>query len=151
LNKHSVDTRVILVNRCFVFNPEGKLLILKRAESCSNNPGKWEIPGGRMDVTKNLDRELKREVYEETGLDIEPIEQCQYAVTHFITDGKYQGFPYIALFHSANNIGGDVILSEEHFAYEWVYHEELLTFDMTPQVFKAATWLREFFSHKTTT
>lgn len=46
-------------------NDEGKILMIK-----SPDRG-WEIPGGQVEVGENLTQALKREVKEETGIDIE--------------------------------------------------------------------------------
>lgn len=60
--------RVVLVNRSFVVRQDKKILIIKRAENDSNNPGKWEVPGGKLDAGQDLTDAREREVLEETGL-----------------------------------------------------------------------------------
>ena len=58
-----------------LFNPEGKLLALKRGITAPWKPGHWNITGGMVgDFIKNelpLNAAL-REVKEETGLNINP-------------------------------------------------------------------------------
>ena len=48
---------------------EGKILLIKRGAEPSK--GKWSIPGGRLEWSETLVEALKREVREETGLEIE--------------------------------------------------------------------------------
>jgi len=48
-----------------IVNDEGKILMIK-----SPDRG-WEIPGGQVEAGENLTEALKREVKEETGIDIE--------------------------------------------------------------------------------
>jgi len=49
-----------------------KLLLVQKSLDDPHNPGKWEVPGGRMDFGEDVDEHIKREVKEEVGLDIEP-------------------------------------------------------------------------------
>ena len=49
----------------------GKILLLKRAETQEFLPGIWEDMGGRIKQFEEPEDALKREVKEETGLEIE--------------------------------------------------------------------------------
>lgn len=57
--------------KALIKNPEGKYLILRRsAEKYPNVKGRWDIVGGRIDPGSTLWTNLKREIREETNLDI---------------------------------------------------------------------------------
>ena len=49
--------------KALIYNSEGKLLLLEFTR------GIWDLPGGRMQKGESLEETLRREVYEETGLD----------------------------------------------------------------------------------
>ena len=53
-----------------VRDEEGRCLLLKRSMSSKGNPGKWDLPGGKVDIGESFDQGLLREVAEETGLTI---------------------------------------------------------------------------------
>lgn len=66
-----------------IFNEEGKLLLRRRNQRNSNNPGEsfegdWELPGGGVEETNNeqaldermIGAELAREVEEEIGISV---------------------------------------------------------------------------------
>ncbi|HTX61499.1 MAG TPA: NUDIX domain-containing protein, partial [Methanobacterium sp.] len=59
-----------LAVRALITDDDGKILILKRSVDSKTNPGKWELPGGKVDQGEPFDKALIREVYEETGLKI---------------------------------------------------------------------------------
>jgi nucleoside triphosphatase len=52
-----------------VFNPEGKILMIKSHKW----RGKYVIPGGHIELGERMEDALKREIKEETSLDIHDI------------------------------------------------------------------------------
>jgi 8-oxo-dGTP diphosphatase len=132
-----------LVSRCFIRRRDRKLLILRRALT-DNNAGKWECAGGKLDEGQDLMHAREREVMEETGLLTSPIHSLVFAESYVIGSGKYKGMPYVALFNIDRVIGGKLKLSEEHVAYAWVTYDEMMTYDLTDQVRKAAIILKKY-------
>jgi 8-oxo-dGTP pyrophosphatase MutT (NUDIX family) len=66
-----VGTRpLILVGaEVLVFDPAGRLLLQRRSDT-----GDWAIPGGMMEPGETLEENARREVQEETGLEIGELE-----------------------------------------------------------------------------
>lgn len=52
----------------------GRLLLVRKSASDPFHPGRWEVPGGRLEVDADLDLDdhIRREVWEEVGLKIDP-------------------------------------------------------------------------------
>lgn len=50
----------------------GRLLLVQKSHADPEVPGFWEVPGGRLALDQPLDNHLKREVFEEVGLDVTP-------------------------------------------------------------------------------
>ncbi|MFG2090769.1 MULTISPECIES: NUDIX domain-containing protein [unclassified Spirillospora] len=52
----------------------GRLLLVRKSASDPFHPGRWEVPGGRLEVADDLDLDdhIRREVWEEVGLKIDP-------------------------------------------------------------------------------
>jgi 8-oxo-dGTP pyrophosphatase MutT (NUDIX family) len=50
----------------------GKLLLIQKSLEDPNQPGKWEVPGGRMEFGEDVDVHIMREVAEEVGIPVAP-------------------------------------------------------------------------------
>src|SRR5687767_13688334 len=57
--------------KAFIVSENGLLAIQKSLDD-PNQPGKWEVPGGRLDFGEDVDNHIQREVLEETGIQIAP-------------------------------------------------------------------------------
>ena len=133
--------QVVLVNRALVLNEKKEVLLIKRSKGDSYMPGKWELPGGKLDAGQDISNALEREVLEETGLAVLPTDKVAYWHSKILTKGKYKGLPYIVLIGLANSIGGEVKLSKEHDDYAWVSKDEVFSYDLVHQTRLALTVL----------
>ena len=94
---------------------DGKLLIVKREPKNVQTPGIWEIPGGRLEIGEDPVEGMKREMLEETGLEVEVV--MPFSVRHFT---RKDGQVITMLVFLCKALGDDVKLSAEHTHYEWV-------------------------------
>ena len=67
--------------KAFIVDSRNHVLILKRALNDPERPYFFEIPGGRLNPHEDIFIGLRREIKEETGLDIEPL--FPLSVRHF--------------------------------------------------------------------
>jgi 8-oxo-dGTP pyrophosphatase MutT (NUDIX family) len=103
---------------------DGRVLLIKRAPDLWVDPGRWELPGGKMEHGELLDDALTREVREETGLEVrvgDPVHVCQFTV---------EPFWVTCITFACERAGGEVTLSEEHGDFAWVVPEELAQVDL---------------------
>jgi 8-oxo-dGTP pyrophosphatase MutT (NUDIX family) len=49
-----------------------KILLVRKSAEDPNSPGLWDLPGGRMKESEDVDEHLAREVLEETGFIVTP-------------------------------------------------------------------------------
>ena len=120
-----------LAVRVLLTDQDGKILILKRSTDSKTNPGKWELPGGKVNQNESFDHALIREVYEETNLKI--------ALEH-VVGASEQNLHIIRAVHiimSGKIIEGDLNLSNEHEGYAWVFMETLSDYEL-------ADWLQDY-------
>jgi nucleoside triphosphatase len=108
-----------------IFNTEGKLFLM-----CSH---KWHdmytVPGGHIELGENMVKALKREVKEETNLDIFDIE----LITHqeFIFDDQFWKKRHFIFFDfSCRTNSTEVILNHEAQDYIWVSLDDVFDLDL---------------------
>lgn len=100
-----------------------KILLLRESAEHDTNTkaGKYQFPGGRIDPGEPFEQGLRREVMEETGMEIE-IGQPIFAGEWFPV---IKGIPYqiVGMFLICRSQTADVRISDEHDAFIWLAEE----------------------------
>lgn len=102
---------------------EGKVLIAKRNEGSNYTNGKWEFPGGKVELNENEFDAIQREIKEEFELEIEAKE--------FMVNNVHE-YPHKTIdlrLYKCEYLSGDFKLNA-HTAYEWVDKQNLLNYDL---------------------
>lgn len=113
-------------------NPEGKFLLLRRSlKKYPGVHGAWDIVGGRIDVGSTLLENLKREVREETGLELSDSPKLVSAQDILRIPGRH----VVRLTYTAN-IDGEPKITDDHEEFRWFTLEELKDLDDLDIYFK---------------
>ena len=103
-----------LAVRAIIRDDHGRCLLLKRSAANKGFVGQWEWPGGKVDPGESFDAALRREVREETGLEIE----LQKVIGAFDFEMAQARIATLCL--EAIPAGGSLRLSDEHDESAWV-------------------------------
>ncbi|MEO9365073.1 MAG: NUDIX domain-containing protein [Nitrososphaera sp.] len=63
--------RLFFAQKAFIVK-DGQLLLVRKSADDPDQPGLWEVPGGRMELGEDLQDHIRREVREEVGLEVKP-------------------------------------------------------------------------------
>lgn len=109
--------------------PDGRVLLLKRAATRSTNPDKWCFVTGYIEVGEAPREAAIRELREELGLDAEPVRAGSVVDVPTGEGETLHIHPYL---FDVEDL--DVVLDEEHVAYEWIRPGEIHQYDTVPQL-----------------
>ncbi|MEV1239103.1 NUDIX hydrolase [Nonomuraea sp. NPDC050022] len=104
--QHSVSVAGVIID------DHGRALLTQRRDN-----GRWEAPGGVLERDEDVTSGLLREIYEETGLRVEPV----------TLTGVYKNMTrgIVALVFRCKVIGGRLTETDETRAFRWVTADEV--------------------------
>jgi 8-oxo-dGTP diphosphatase len=97
-----------------------KYFAVKRSSSTATYPNCWDFTGGKLEQGESPKEGIKREVKEETNLDIAPLHPT------FLFSEKLNNHYVVFVVWKCKLLGGKVKLSHEHTEQKWVTKKELL-------------------------
>ena len=122
----------------------GKILLVRRAQEPLK--GRWSIPGGLLELGEPLQDGVRREVREETGLEVEPTEPIEILDRIYCEEGRVR-YHYVIVDYLCRVTGGSLQAAsdaaEVHWATrsEWSSHSALALEPITVRVLEKA-WQR---------
>jgi len=115
-----------------IFSPEDKLLLMQ-SHKWRN---RYVVPGGHIELGETMQDALRREVKEETGLDIYDIEFLMFQ--EFIFDDAFWEKRHFIFFdYISRTDSTHVTLNSEAQEYVWVSLEEALELPLDPYTERA--------------
>ena len=136
MEDHAKDkTHLILVNG--VIFRENKVLVSQRSLEELHEPGKWTIPGGKVEKTEGgifniIEKTLKAEVKEETGIDIKDEVELLTNNTFIRSTGQHVVAMVFKCFYGS----GEATPLEDTIDCKWVTIEEVEKMEFAPNVKK---------------
>lgn len=122
---------IVVAVTAFVQDDHGRLLMIRRTD---NNM--YSIPGGAQDVGEPIGHTVVREVKEETGIDVVPIDVIGIYSdpNHVIVYKNGEIRQQFSICFRAQATGGDVRTSDESSEVQWVSPENLAELNIHPSI-----------------
>ncbi|GAA3637842.1 NUDIX domain-containing protein [Lentzea roselyniae] len=124
-------TNIVVAVTAFVRDEHGRLLMIRRTDN-----DLYSIPGGAQDVGETIGQTVIREVKEETGIDVEPVDivGVYSDPKHIIayTDGEVR--QQFSICFRAQPTGGELRTSTESSEVHWVNRGDLDALNIHPSI-----------------
>ena len=114
---------------------DGALLLVRRGKAPAL--GRWSLPGGRVDWGETLSDALRREVAEETGLEVAPGKLAGLVERRYLDEG----FRYVILDYHVTVTGGTLRPGSDVTDARWVLPSEMVRLELSDGLLEA---LRDF-------
>ncbi len=121
-----------------------RVLLVRRAREPLK--GVWSIPGGGLELGETLAEGLRREIREETALDIEILERVEVFERIMRDGGGRVQYHYVLIDYLCEPAGGVLRAGDDVDDARWVEHDSLAEFTVTkgtPAVIDKAFQLRD--------
>jgi 8-oxo-dGTP diphosphatase len=111
-----------------IWNGRREVLLIRRTKQ--PRLGEWSLPGGKVEFGENLVVALKREIREETGLEIEIMGLIDVAETIDDASAGAAGGHFVLIDYAAKWVSGEAVAGSDAADATWVPIEDLGDYPM---------------------
>jgi len=118
-------SKIIVAVGAVIEDNEGRILLVKhKPERKGYWQGKWICPGGSLELGETLEEGARREVKEETGLDID-IQKLLLPFERIVREGRKTALRVIYIDFVAKVVGGEFTPASDVGEGRWVTRSEM--------------------------
>lgn len=120
-------TRVIV---CAVIEKNNSLLFGRKKEKKGPYPNAWHLLGGGVNDGESLNDAIKREIKEESGIEVEIIRSLGFAEdSEPSKNGKITHYIFLAFL--AKYVSGEIMADDDIKRLAWIEKDELVKIELT--------------------
>jgi 8-oxo-dGTP diphosphatase len=123
---------ISLVAKILIRKADGEFLVLKRSASDAIRPLEWDLPGGGIERSEDPNLAVLRELKEEAGLEAKNVR-----IVSVTSENKTPEVHKLTFIYSGQPTSLDVVLSDEHIAFEWIQPQAFEDLEI-PEKYKKA-------------
>ena len=134
---------LLLVVAAVLIDADGRVLVCQRGPGQSH-PGQWEFPGGKIEPGETPEAALRRELWEELG--VEPCPTClqpfSFASHAYPASKDRQAWHLLMPLYLCRQWDG-IVRPAEHQSVRWVWPDEVARMDLVEADVELARELRD--------
>lgn len=115
-----MQTRVS--QKAVILNQQGEILAIFRTETAPSHPNTWDFPGGVLEAGEDPMESIRREIQEETGLEVGDLIPFDVEAHKYEDDQEF----WVTIAYKALAKDDKIKLSFEHNDFRWVSPGEFL-------------------------
>ena len=122
--------RPLLGVGALIFNAENAILLIERGQEPLK--GYWTLPGGLVEPGERLEAAVRREILEETGLQVIPVSVVEIFQRIMLDpDGRCE-YHYVVIDYLCQATGGELRAASDVAAAGWVKPEDFPRYKLSP-------------------
>jgi ADP-ribose pyrophosphatase YjhB (NUDIX family) len=123
----------------------GRVLLIRRGREPLK--GAWSIPGGLLEQGEELAAGVRRELKEETGLDVKPLEVLA-VFDRVFREGPRVRYHYVIVDYACRLKGGRLRPASDVLDARWVRREDLIQYHLSEKAASVLLQAFEFFKKR---
>jgi ADP-ribose pyrophosphatase YjhB (NUDIX family) len=123
----------------------GRVLLIRRGSEPLK--GEWSIPGGMVELGEDLAEAARRELKEETGLEVEPLEVLT-VFDRILREGRRVKYHFVILDYACRLKRGRLKPASDVLDARWVRREDLPQYHLTERATSVIFQAFDFFKKR---
>lgn len=109
---------------------EGRVLLIRRGKAPLQ--GRWVVPGGTVELGETLEEAVIRELREETGLEVRPLELVT-VFDRILRDDRAVRYHYVIIDYWCERVSGTLRAGDDALEAVFVAPQDLTAFNVPPK------------------
>lgn len=119
----TLPPKPVLAVAAVIWNDRREVLLIRRTKE--PRKGQWSLPGGKVQFGESLEDAVRREVREETGLEIALLGIAGVAETFLDASVGAADVHFVLIDYSARMVSGEAVAASDATDATWFSHEQV--------------------------